>query len=213
MKDFVELTGMVLKTTPVGESDRRVIILSKERGKITAFARGARKPNSRFLAATNPFSFGTFRLYEGKDAYTLAEANIQNYFEEMRTDFDAALYGMYFLEMMDYYTRENNDECEMLKLLYQSLKALLNQNLDNRLVRSIFEMKTLVIQGEFPGLPTGLELLDTTKYTIQHIAEEPIQTLYTFKVNDQVLQELEKVSERYCKQYIDHHFHSLDMIN
>ena len=212
MKDFVEVTGMVLTATPVGESDKRVVILTKERGKITAFARGARRPGSRFLAATNPFSFGGFKLYEGRNAYTLADVTIQNYFEQMRTDYDAAMYGMYFLEVMDYYTRENNDECEMLKLLYQSLRALINENLDNRLVRCIFEMKTLVIQGEFPGEPKEGEWLEGTLYAIGFIMNTPIRSLYTFGVKENVLLELQRISEEYCKRYIGHHFHSLDMI-
>ena len=212
MKDFVEVTGLVLAATPVGESDKRVVILTKERGKITAFARGARRPGSRFLAATNPFSFGQFKLFEGRDAYTLAEVSIQNYFEQMRTDYDAAMYGMYFLEVMDYYTRENNDECEMLKLLYQSLRALLNENLDNKLVRCIFEMKILVIQGEFPGIPEVGVWQEGTLYAIQFIMSTPIKSLYTFAVTEKVLQELQDISEDYCKRYIGHRFHSLDMI-
>lgn len=66
MQDFVEVTGIVLKAVPVLEMDKRITVLTKERGKISAFARGAKKPGSRFMAATNPFCYGTFRLYEGK---------------------------------------------------------------------------------------------------------------------------------------------------
>ena len=113
------MTGLILKAEPIGEYDRRVVILTKERGKIAAFARGARKQNNRFMASTNPFSFGEFRLYAGRSSYTLAETFISNYFEGLRSDYEGAYYGMYFLEVCDYCTRENNDERELLKLLGQ----------------------------------------------------------------------------------------------
>ena len=78
MQDCVEVTGIVLKTVPIGEYDKRVVILTKERGKIAAFARGARKPNSRFLAPTTPFAFGIFSVYEGKSSYNISEISISN---------------------------------------------------------------------------------------------------------------------------------------
>lgn len=146
----IVLTGMVLSTTPIGEYDRRVVILTKEQGKIAAFAKGARRPNSPLVGAVNPFSFGEFTVYAGRSSYTIQSAKITNYFAELRQDIIGAYYGFYFLEFANYYTREANDEREMLKLLYQTLRALTNEKIPNRLIRRIFELRALCINGEGP---------------------------------------------------------------
>lgn len=212
MQEFVYVTGIVLKQSPVGEYDRRICLLTKERGKITAFARGARKPTSRLAAATGPFTFGQFKLYQGKDSYSLFEAEIQNYFEELRMDFAGAYFGMYFTEIADYYTRENNDERQMLKLLYQSLKAITLPSLPKRLVKCIYELKSIVVNGEFPGIPEDMELSDSTKYAIYYIQNSTIEKLYTFTVIDSVLQELEIVADKYRRKMMPHDFKSLEIL-
>ena len=212
MQDFIEVTGMVLKAVPVLDTDKRITILTKERGKVGAFARGAKRQGSRFMASTEPFVYGTFRLYEGKNAYTLAEVKVDQYFETLREDFEAVFYGMYFTDVADYYTRENNDEKEMLKLLYMSLKALSVEAIPKELVQYIFEMKTLVVNGEFPGVLTGHDLLESTVYTIQYIQNSPMEKLYTFKVSEEVLRELERECEVYRKKYIGHKFKSLEIL-
>lgn len=212
MQEFICVTGMILKQTPIGEYDRRICLLTKEKGKISAFARGARRPGNRLAAATNPFSFGSFKLYAGRDSYNLSEADIQNYFQELMTDYVGAYYGMYFAEVADYYTRENNDEREMLKLLYQSMRALCAPALPNELIKCIFELKAIVVNGEYPGVPNNRRLDDSTVYAMNYIATSPIEKLYTFTVTDKVLQELRQIAEEYRKCFTDREFKSLEIL-
>ena len=150
MNQGVKVTGMILSAVPIGDYDKRVVILTKEKGKISAFAKGARRQNSPLMGVTNPFSFGEFELYEGRTSHNIKQAHITNYFMEFSTDFEGAYYGFYFLEIADYYTREYNDEMQILKLLYQSMRALASGKINRELVRYIFELKTMVIEGEAP---------------------------------------------------------------
>ncbi len=212
MQEFIEVTGIILKQTPIGEYDRRICLLTKERGKISAFVRGSRKPGSRLSSATNPFSFGIFKLYEGKNSYTVAEADIQNYFEDLRTDYIGAYYGMYLAEIADYYTRENNDDREMMKLFYQSLRALSVPALPNELVRYIYEMKSIVINGEFPGIPVDFRLNNSTIYAVNFIVESPVEKLFTFQVSEAVLKELGQLADHYREKLMDREFKSLEIL-
>lgn len=150
MTGKVVVTGMVLSATAIGETDKRVVILTKEHGKISAFAKGAKKPTSSLLACTNPFVFGEFELFVGRNSMTISKASVKNYFNEIQSDIEKIYYGLYALELADYYSRENNDDYEILRLLYQTIKAFCNGLMPNELIKTVYEMKMLVINGEYP---------------------------------------------------------------
>ena len=120
---------------------------------------------------------------------------------------------MYFLEIADYYTRENNDEREMLKLLYQSLRALSHPTLKNQLIRAVFEIKAVVVNGEFPGISEGRKYLDSTYYTVEYIMNSSIEKLYTFNVTDEVLSELISIGNRTRKCCLQGKFKSLEILD
>ena len=150
MAGGLTLTGIVLKVAPTGERDRHVVLLTRERGKISAFARGARKQDSPLLGACQPFAYGTFQVFEGRNSYTITKADVLEYFEELRTDLERICYGQYFCEVANYFTRENLPAVEMMQLLYQSLRALTRQSLPPGLVRSIYELRMIDLNGEAP---------------------------------------------------------------
>ena len=211
MREQVSAAGMVLKASPVGEYDRRLVILTREFGKITAFARGARRPGNSLMAVSNPFVFGKFLLYEGRDAYTLAGAEVKNYFIEIAGDVEAACYGSYFLEFADYYGREGIEAEETLKLLYQSMRALLNEKLPNRLVKAVFELKLMEINGEYFEELSG-NLDPSTRYAWEIVLASPVEKLYTFALSDQVLLEFSRCVEENKRRFVDKTFHSLDIL-
>ena len=242
MGQNIVLKGMVLSVMPIGEYDKRITVLTKEKGKITAFARGARRPTSQILAASNPFSFGEFEFFEGRSTYTLVKATISNYFRELSTDPVKACYGFYFLEIADFYAQENNDGTGLLKLLYQTLRALGKSAFDPRLVRRIYELRILLEEGEYPvmfacrqcGKKENLKWFsvknhgmlcsdcqreegsiligESTLYTLQSILSSEIEKLYTFRVSDDVLNQLEQVLNRYFTMQVSHNFQSLEIL-
>lgn len=205
------VTGMVIRSSAFGEADRRLVLLTRERGKITAFARGCKRPGSPLMAASRIFVFGTFQLTEGRDAYHLHKAEISNYFEGIGADVEAAFYGSYFLELADYYSRENLDGTELLRLLYQSLRALLAPALPNPLVRRIFELKAMVLNGEYCEHP-GRKVSDSANYAWEYVICSPVEKLYQFTLTSEVLREFALCVEDNRRKYIDKEFRSLGIL-
>lgn len=217
MQGTERVTGIILKAEPIGEYDKRVVILTGEKGKIAAFVKGARRQNSRLLLASNPFCFGVFTVFCGRSSYTVMEAEINNYFSALRDDYEAAFYGMYFLEVMDYYTRENSDERMMLNLLYQALKALGHSSYDKRLIRYVFEIKALVLNGEYPGPPKfadeSKKWSETCEYTLDYIAKSGIEKLFNFSVSSEILAEITEAANIFSRRFIDKSFKSLEVLD
>lgn len=238
-----KVTGMVLSGTPVGEYDKRLVLLTKERGKISAFARGARRPKSALMAASEPFTFGVFSVYRGRDSYSISSVEVINYFSEIREELEDIYMGMYFCEVADYFTRENLECRDVLKLLYQSLRALKVPSLNRKLVRAIFEFKMIALNGEAPRLfacpecasrenlfyfhissasilcescyekapyfgKGAVRIKGTTTYILQRILAAKVESLYTFTVKDNVLQELKNVVTQYFSSRVNKEFSS-----
>jgi DNA repair protein RecO (recombination protein O) len=243
MGQTILLNGIVLSAMPIGDYDKRLIVLTSERGRVTVFARGARRPNSSLLAATNPFAFGEFELFEGKTAYNVCRITVKNYFRELTGQIDTAAYGFYFLELANYYSVENQEAKDMCNLLYLSLRSLTRPEFDNRLVRRIFELRMFLLAGEYPnvfrctscgtkeGLTTfhvrrggmlcaacgalhgGIPVDHSTLYTMQYILSAPLSKLYSFQVSEPVLLSLEHILNEYMACYTDRSFHSLELID
>lgn len=211
MGEPILVTGVVLSAMPVGEYDRRVVLLTKERGRITAFARGSRRPNSPLLAAANAFVFAVFTLYEGRSSYTLVQAQVSHYFLELAAELPEVYYGFYFMELADYFAQENVDETQMVNLLFVTLRALLKRKVEPRLIRRIFELKTMLYNGYFAVEPDRYRD-ETALYAVQFVVSAPVEKLYSFTLQEESKKEFAGIVDRYMQKCTDRHFKSLDIL-
>lgn len=148
MDDEQLVTGIVLYTDVINEYDKRMVVLTKERGKITIFANGARRPNSSYRAACQSYVMGKFTVRARRDSYNLIKADVDDYFQEISFDMDKLCYASYFCELMSYYTREGDFCKNNLNLLYFTLKALVNEIMSYKLIKAIYEIKLMDIEGQ-----------------------------------------------------------------
>ena len=210
MSEQITVSGMVLSTMPVGENDKRLVILTSELGRISTFARGARRPGSTLMAASNPFVTGKFTLIQGRNSYNLISTEIRDYFTELAMEQPGVYYGYYFLDFADYYGRESVDSKETLNLLYLSLKAILRPEVDNRLIRRIFEIRIMTINGEYAldGQNVGPE----ARYVIDYIMHAKLTKLYTFTVTPEVQNELDVCTQKHMERVLDRPLKSLKIL-
>lgn len=152
MAGDIKLTGIVLSSMPIDDYDRRVSLLTCEKGRISAFVRNARRPMSSLRAVSMPFTYGRFSLYASRDSYSINGCEDAVYFDGLSKDIEKTSYGMYFCELLSFFTRENLEEKEQVKLLFTALKALLKDRLKAAFIRRIFEIRALANYGEAPNV-------------------------------------------------------------
>ena len=136
---------------------------------------------------------------------------VKAYFEELAADPERACYGFYFLELAEFYTRENADEAVVLKLLYQALRALSNEHLPNPLVRAVYELKIMMLNGDYLHDEQEKQS-DGVRYALEHILVSPPEKLFTFTLTEEKLRELIRFTGKNCQRFLEKEFKTLAIL-
>ncbi|MBQ4045587.1 MAG: DNA repair protein RecO [Lachnospiraceae bacterium] len=211
MTDLLELTGVILYAAPINEYDRRLVILTRERGRISAFAKGARRQNSTLIAVANPFVFGTFHFYEGRSSYTLKHIDVKAHFSTLKEDLDKLCYASYFTELAAYYSKENLTDPDLLNLMYLAFRTLEKDLIPQILCRYIFELRLMAIEGEYTEQPP-METGESAAYAWQYVLTSPLEKLFGFTLNEPALTQFCRSVEILRRRMIEEKFHSLEIL-
>ncbi|MBR2980116.1 MAG: DNA repair protein RecO [Myxococcaceae bacterium] len=141
-------TAILLSRVDFGESDRILTLLTEEKGKLSAFARGARKSRRRFAGVLEPFSLIQVSLRSSRGAlHQLDEAALIDGFDGLRRDLGAMARAAYACELTREICRESAASAEFFSLL----RAFLGGRADSvELMR--FELGALSLSGLRPSL-------------------------------------------------------------
>ena len=167
MNNFVT-DAINLKTYNLSESDKIVVMYSKEKGLIRGVAKGVKKPKSKLGARMDLLVANKLMLYKGKNMDRLCQAEAINTFNKTRQNMDKIFYSMYISEVVNNFGVEE-DPCskDIYELLYKALDKISNAKDNVEILIAIikFQLKMMQISG------FGIEL-DTCLCCGEHIKDE-----------------------------------------
>lgn len=144
--------ALILRTYKLGEVDRIVVFLTRDRGKKRGVAKGARRVRSRFMGALEPMTRAGVAYYE-REQRDLVRIN---YVEPTRSPLsgsgsDALGYVGYFAELIDEWAPEAHADERLFRLGASITEAIAAGAQADPLSR-YFEYWLLRLQGVYPSL-------------------------------------------------------------
>jgi DNA repair protein RecO (recombination protein O) len=150
--------GVVLRTHRLGEADRIITILARERGKIRAVAKGVRRTSSKFGARLEPFSHIDAQFAIGRSLDTVTQVETLHLFGDGLTgDYPRYTAGEVMLEAADKLVVEEGEPAvQQYRLLVGALQALSGGTSDGvrpaTMVLDSYLLRALSIAGYAPTL-------------------------------------------------------------
>ena len=147
-------TSLVLHRIDFGEYDRMLTLFTREKGKVSAVAKGARRASSRLSGATELFVQARLQLGVGRNVDIVTQCEIERSFTALREDLQRLTRATYFCELLDRFTGDR-DEAASQDLFDLTIGALLllqraSDYLDG--VVHAYELQLLATVGYAPVL-------------------------------------------------------------
>lgn len=152
--------AIVLARQDYGEADRILILYTPGRGKLSAIAKGVRRPKSRMGPHLDYFTEVSLELAKGRDLDVVTHASSVNAHASLHSDMDAYGNAAHFAEVVRYLTQDRQENRQLYDLLASSL-SLLDDGVAPWSVARHFELLLLTLLGFRPELFRCLNCLRT----------------------------------------------------
>jgi DNA repair protein RecO (recombination protein O) len=139
--------AIILRRTNYGEADRILNLLTPERGKVSAIAKGVRKPRSKLAGGLELFATCDVTVLQGKsDMGTVSSARLIKFYGDILKDYDRMQLAYELVKMINR-AAETVSEPEFYYLLRDSLAYLDALSVDYRVVELWFRLRFAAALG------------------------------------------------------------------
>ena len=142
-----------LKSYSLSESDKIILMYSKQNGLIKGVAKGCKKPKSKLGARMDLLVANNLQISEGRNLYNIYEAKSINTFKNTRQDIDKLLYSSYVSEVTADFGVENDPSSESIyNLLYKTLDKISNSKTKTDILIAVMKFQLQFMQTEGFGI-------------------------------------------------------------
>jgi len=195
---YFSLNAIILNRTAFREDDLLVKIYSKERGKLTLVARGAKKIKSKLAGHLEPVSLSFLESARGKSLDQLIGAQIIKSYSGIKNDVLKIAYANYFLELLDELTFENHADHRVFELTKKYLDFLDKADYNDLVIGRITAVfKLLSFLGFNPAHKAEIELKNEISFIVG-------QGLGEIKNNKKIISALSQL-DKILKQELEDH--------
>ena len=160
--DTIVTPGLVLKETRYKESDRIITLLTPGLGVISASAQSSLRLKSKLFSACGLFCYSEFVLVPGRNMYTVREADVKNVFHGISSSIEGMSLAMYMAEMASALSPTGDEAAKELRLLLNCFYMISEKKADLRVIKAVFELRTMSECGFLPQLSTAATAAPTT---------------------------------------------------
>ncbi len=143
--------AVVLRTRPLGEADRLLTLFTPTFGKITATARGVRKPTSKLGGHLDLLTRSSLTLAKGRTLDTITTADTLQGFLPVKSNLQRLSQALYLVELVDALNPLEASNPPAYALLLEGLAGL-GTEADPHLLLRYLEIRLLAHCGFLPEL-------------------------------------------------------------
>ncbi|MCD8391271.1 MAG: DNA repair protein RecO [Firmicutes bacterium] len=238
----IKARGIIIKQSNYGDGHRLLSIFAEDCGIIKAVSYGALKSKTSISASSQFLCYGDFNLYQGtKHLLSVNGCEPIDAFYPISEDIKKLSLAAYMSDITYGILGERNADNDILRLYLNSVYALAYRGEPPDKVKTVYELKLMALGGYAPKTDAcvacgnadiaafdfekggavctectsagAAKINDAVRAAISRIVSADVKKMLSFNANKELLDYLNKISEKYVSVQLDSRFKSLEYYN